>query len=128
MRRKACIFIFVVSLVLSLGVESPVPAQNPGAGVGFRNDTKVAVIVQGWTVVNNMPRRGQALLINPGKTVWDNNLPSGTRYFSIYDASQPTRVYLRDSPVSVRNADQFFGIRTNQGNAQRMSLNAEPVP
>lgn len=102
--------------------------QNPNQAVSlsFRNDTKVAVFVQSWTLVNNMPRRGQAVLVNPGKTMADKSLPAGTRYISVYDANQPTRIYLRDQRVDIpRNADLIFSIRLHSNNPQRMILNQE---
>ena len=103
-------------------------AQNPNQAVtlSFRNDTKAPVIVQGWTLVNNMPRRGQAIVVNPGKTLSDKSLPAGTRYISVYDANQPTRVYMRDQRVEVqRNADLLFSIRPHATVPQRVILNQE---
>ena len=102
--------------------------QNPGPGIGFRNDLKVPVIVQGVCIVNNMPRRGQPILVAPGKTVWDNNLPAGVRYYTIYDGNQQ-RVLLKERLVRVQNVDQFFGIRVGTGpTANQVIMNQEPVP
>jgi hypothetical protein len=102
--------------------------QAPGAGIGFRNDLKTPVIVQGVSVVNNMQRRGQPFLVNAGKTVWDNNLPPGTRYYSIYDANQASRILLRDRAVRVQTADQFFGIRPVAGGSGQVRIDPEAVP
>src|SRR5271169_3469125 len=79
--------------------------QISGPGIGFRNDLKTPVIVQGVSLVNNMQRRGQPFLVNPGKTVWDNNLPVGQRYYTLYDANQQ-RILVRDRNVRVQNTDQ----------------------
>lgn len=102
--------------------------QNPGMSVAFRNDTKVPVIVQGWAYINKMPRRGQAVLVQPGKTVSDSSLPAGTRFVSVYDANQPTRVYVRDQQIDVpRNLDLPYSIRPHPTNPQRMAIN-DPSP
>src|SRR2546423_8791295 len=102
----------------ALGFLSPPPAaraQAPGPGIGFRNDLKAPVIVQGVSQVGNMHRRGQPFLVRPGKTVWDNNVPNGMRYYTIYDANQQ-RIMVREQPVPVQAADQFFVIRLAPGN------------
>jgi len=110
--RSLATSLATVSLML-LGLFSTwqeAQGQAPASGIGFRNDLKIPVIVQGVSLVNNMQRRGQPFLVNAGKTVWDNNLPVGARYYTIYDANQQ-RILLRERPVRVQNADQFFGIR-----------------
>ena len=89
-------------------------AQGQPAGIGFRNATNAPVIVQGASVVNGTLRRGQPILIPPGKVGWDNNLPAGKRFITIYDANQPTRVLYRDPPHGgqpFQGRDLFFGIR-----------------
>lgn len=118
----------VVVLCLALTPWSAGQGQFTAPGIGFRNDSKVAVIVQGWSVVNNMPRRGQPLLIQPDKRVWDNNVPPGIRYYSVYDANQPSKVLLRDFPVPVGTNDQFFAIRPVPSNPSRVLLQREPLP
>src|SRR5438270_12213281 len=80
--------------------------QTPGPGVGFRNDLKVPVIIQGVSLVNNMQRRGQPFLVQPGKTVWDNSLPMGVRSYTIYEASQQ-RILLRAQVIRIQSVDQF---------------------
>jgi len=104
---------------------APVLAQ--AAGIGFRNNLKTPVIVQGASVVNGMLRRGQPLLIAPAKIGWDNNLPPGVRFITIYDANQPSNILFR-GPVPVQSQDLFFGIRTAAGSPDRVILMPEPVP
>jgi hypothetical protein len=116
----------LVLLGLSLP-RSETQGQMPGPGIGFRNDLKTPVIVQGVSLVNNMQRRGQPFLVQPGKTVWDNNLPMGMRYYTIYDANQQ-RILLRDRNVPVQNKDQFFVIRLSSGGASPIKMDQEPVP
>src|SRR5438105_15090319 len=117
-------------VVVLLGLASPrntAQGQVLGPGIGFRNDLKAPVIIQGVSLVNNMQRRGQPFLVKPGKTVWDNNLPMGLRYYTIYDANQQ-RILLRDRNVRVQTIDQFFGIRLVAGGAGQIKLEQEVVP
>jgi hypothetical protein len=109
------------------GQEAQGQGIGAGPGIGFRNDLKIPVVVQGVSLVNNMQRRGQPFLVNPGKTVWENNLPSGFRYYTIYDANQQ-RPLLRDRNVRVQTTDQFFGIRLVPGGSGQVKMEQEPVP
>jgi hypothetical protein len=122
-----CLAIVCVLTALAVGPGSPsgeAQGQAPGPGIGFRNDLKIPVIVQGVSLVNNMQRRGQPILVNPGKVVWDNNLPTGFRVYSVYDASQQ-RVLLRDRKVAIQFADQFFSLRFG---TSQVKMEQEPVP
>ena len=80
---------------------SPVVAQFPIGSVGFRNDLKTPVIIQGVSQVNGQLRRGQPLVVAPGRTAIDAALPIGMRVYTVYDANQPGRVLARDVPVAV---------------------------
>jgi len=80
--------------LLALGLLGGLPTTVLAAGIGFRNDLNVRVVVQGASSVNNVVRRGQPLVINPGKTLWDTNLPTGDREIIIYGA-QPNRILYR---------------------------------
>ena len=117
----------VLILLGSCASAQEVRGQTAGPGIGFRNDLKVPVIVQGVSLVGNMQRRGQPFVVNPGKKVWDNNLPMGMRYYTIYEANQQ-RILLRDRPVRILTADQFFAIRLVSGGAGQVKLDSEPVP
>jgi hypothetical protein len=102
--------------------------QPPGPGVGFRNELKIPLIVQGVSLINNMQRRGQPFVVQPGKTVWDNNLPAGMRYYTVYEANQQ-RILLRDRNVRIQKADQFFAIRLNPGGPTPIKMEeAAPMP
>ncbi len=84
--------------------------------------------MQGVSLINNMQRRGQPFLVNPGKTVWDNNVPMGIRYYTIYDANQSSRILLQNQSVRVQNMDQFFGLRPIVGGQMKMQQEPVPVP
>jgi len=92
-------------------------------GIGFRNDLKVPVIVQGASIVNGMVRRGPPILIQPGKIGWDNKLPAGMRYVTVYDANQPNRVIIREFRVPFQGLDLMYTIQVN-GN----KVTLEPSP
>jgi hypothetical protein len=97
--RKACLGL------LALAVLGVFPAAASADGLGFRNDLKIPIIVQGESVVDNVLRRGQPLLIYPGKVAWDTNLKQGDRWISIYDARLPNRVLLRRYPIRFLGGD-----------------------
>jgi hypothetical protein len=78
--------------------------------VGFRNETKFPIIVQGSTMVNGMPKRGQLIQIAPGKIGAENNVPAGDRVYTVYDG-QGQQVYIQNFPVRVQNADFALAIR-----------------
>jgi len=84
----------IVCLVLGMGAGS---AQSQAlASINFRNDLNAPLIIQGTAVVGGMIRRGQPIVVAPGKTGGDFNVPPGVRFYTVYDASQPTRVLARD--------------------------------
>ncbi len=80
--------------LLVLAVLGGIPVIAHAAGIAFRNDLNVRVMVQGASSINNVARRGPLLVIDPGKTQWDTNLPSGNREVIIY-GGQPTRILYR---------------------------------
>jgi hypothetical protein len=84
--RKVCLGL------LTLAAFGALPGTAAAAGMGFRNDLMIPVIVQGESVGTPVVRRGPPLLIYPRKAAWDTNLPTGKRLITIYDARQPTRV------------------------------------
>lgn len=101
------------------------PSSAQAAGLGFRNDCQVPIIVQGATMVNNMLRRGQPILILPGKTAWDNNVPPGFRILTIYDANQPSRVLCRDR-INFSGQDLRFVIRPVPNSKDKVVI--QPLP
>lgn len=95
--------------------------------IGFRNDTKNAVIVQGTSVIKGVPRRGQPLLVDVGKTTYENNVPAGVRLVSVYDGAQPSRVLLRDYPLTIGQNDLAVLIRSHPTNSNRVILVIQEV-
>lgn len=76
-------------------------AQGPPATVIFRNDAKSPVIIQGISNIEGMVRRSQPILVAVGGSAGDFNVPAGMRFYSVYDANQPSRVLARDVPFSI---------------------------
>ena len=69
--------------------------------IGFRNDLKTPVIIQGVSQIGGMVRRGPPIVVLPGRLGGDFNVPAGRRIYNVYDANQPTRVLARDVTVNV---------------------------
>src|SRR5947209_6657733 len=94
-----CAAVLITSSAQAQGKNAPAQSKNQPGGIGFRNETKSPVLVEGASMVNGMLRRGQPIRIPPGQMAWDSNLSPGPRYVTIYDANQPTRILYRDPPI-----------------------------
>lgn len=97
--------------VLGLGAALALPARAAADGIGFVNQLKIPIVVQGSTVENNVVRRGLPVLIFPGKTGWDINLKPGRRFITIYDGRQTTRVLYQGPPLLFAGRDMLFAVR-----------------
>ncbi len=77
-------------------------AQNvPPVTIIFRNESRVPIIVQGWSLVGGVQRRSAPIPIPPTRNNVDINVPLGPRFYSVYHANQPALVLLRDFPIPV---------------------------
>jgi hypothetical protein len=105
MRLVVTSFVAMICLLLA-GLETA-SAQMPqqGVTVTFNNASKGPVIVKGYTVVNNTRRPGQLLPISKGGKAYESGVPAGFRYYTVFDAINPSRVLLRDFPVPIQNRD-----------------------
>jgi hypothetical protein len=83
----------ILALVLMLGSAPAAPAF----GILFQNDLPMPVLVQGATQLRGMLRRGQPILILPGRKGIDLGVPLGLRQITIYDANQPNRILHRET-------------------------------
>ena len=97
MRRVVIALLAITSLALA----RPTPAAAQGVSVVFRNESPVPIIVQGWSLVNGVQRRGAPVPIPPTRNNVDIHVPLGLRSYSVYHANQPALVLLRDFPVPV---------------------------
>lgn len=107
------------SLILLLGQNQVSLAQVPGTTIGFRNDTKTPIIVQGTSKVNNLPRRGQPIFVPVGRIGFDS-APIGIRFINIYDAQQ--RILLADFPIIVQNRDLLYSVIPSPTQRDRVIL------
>src|SRR5437868_5043256 len=111
MRRIVIACSLLCCVAVAAGFPAAARAQTGGVAVGFRNEMKTPVIVQGWTMVGGMKKAGMAIAIPPGKTLGEINIPAGLRFYSVHDGNMPSIVYIRDIPVPVMNSDIGFAIR-----------------
>lgn len=87
-------------------------AQVPNTvAVGFANVSHTAVIVKGYTIVNAQKRPGQLVPIKKNSKGYEDTVPIGIRYYSVYDANT-NRILLMDHPVPIQN-NTFLSIMTS---------------
>ena len=90
--------------------------------IGFRNDTKMTVVVRGSSVVNGMIRGRQPVLIRNGKIGFDNNIAPGQHRITIIDYNQ-NRPLLVDFPIVVpQGRDLQLVIRVSPTDPNRVVL------
>jgi hypothetical protein len=86
------------------------PIDAKAAGIGFRNDLKIPIIVQGESLIDGMIRKGQPVLILPRGVGWDLRLPMASRRVVVYDATVPGRILHRDI-IPFQGQDLRFLVR-----------------
>jgi hypothetical protein len=100
--------------LLALLIVAAEPARAAAAWLGFRNDMKVPVVVQGATIQRigqrNVLRRGKAVLLSPGDVSWEPILEAGNRYITVTEANPPGRGFYQ-GVVPVLGNDLFFSIQ-----------------
>jgi hypothetical protein len=101
--------IAVVCLLALLEVAAE-PSRAQAAWLGFRNDTKVPVVVQGATVQRRVVRLGKAVVLSPGDVSWEPILEAGNRIITVTEANPPGRV-LYQGIVPILGNDLFFSIQ-----------------
>jgi hypothetical protein len=95
-------------MIAAIGVLGD-PDTSEAAVLGFRNDTNVALVIQVTSLVNNVPRRGRAQVLMPGK--YYAEVAVGTnKQILIADAKQPAR-QLYNGAIGPAANDQFFSIQ-----------------
>jgi hypothetical protein len=77
--RKTCLGLGALTVLLAL------PAVADAASMGFRNELKIPILVQGECVTKTgITRKGPLLAIFPGKAAYDTNLKAHKRTITIY--------------------------------------------
>lgn len=101
--------------------------QAASAGwLGYYNDTKSAVIVQGSSVINGMEYRGTPHQINPRESAWDQLLQPGTKSITIYEARPPNKVLFKTT-IEFKGADLYYSIQSD-GTMGGLKLVPMPFP
>jgi hypothetical protein len=116
--------------LLALALLAVLPGLAHAGEMGFRNDLKVPIIVQGQSIVNKTVRRGPALLIPSGKTAWDTNIMAGVRVVTIYYANQTTRI-LGQFTIPYDGNDAYYAVvaaPVPPGAPPRVQLLKLPLP
>jgi hypothetical protein len=93
--------------VLALLAIALLPAVVQAAGIGFRNDCRYPVYVQGSAIINGQIKRGPLLLIKPGQTAWDVNLTKGNHTIAVY--STANQRLFQDTHL-FQGTDKFYSI------------------
>jgi hypothetical protein len=93
--------------------------------IGFRNDTKGPIIVQGMAVVNGRILLSKRLTIQPGATAWDIVLVPGNKVITIADGKQPTRT-LGQETIQTGIKNLFFAIEPDEDQGVKSDKNAKP--
>jgi len=111
----------VTSLLLLVGLLGRPQSLHAGT-IGFRNDTKIPVIVQGMGIVNNVVVQGRRHTLQPGAICYERIRAAGQKIIIVVDARQPTRVLFRRT-INVAGTDLFFSIygEDAQGKNKRRS-------
>jgi hypothetical protein len=93
-----------ICLTAALAVPAaPAMAQAvvPAGAVSFRNNLTIPIVVQGYSQVGPAMKRGAPMVIAPGKSITEFNVPAGMRVYNVYDANQLQRKLARDVQVPV---------------------------
>ena len=88
--------------------------------VGFGNQTNMNVIVKGYTVVNGVQRSGPTLQLLKNGMAFENNVPAGIRYYTVYDANY--KILLRDHAVLIQTRNVALDIVPVLGNPNRVLI------
>jgi hypothetical protein len=98
---------------LVLAVYLAAPAIASAGSITFRNDTKIAVVVQGLSILNNRVIQGPVHILQPGQSASDRILLPGNKLIAIADAKQPTRILYRDTQL-IGMGDFVFAIQAEE--------------
>lgn len=120
MKKIAERSVTLLAICSLLAILDDARAQGPTAAIAFRNETMGPVIIQGVSRINNMPRRGQPILVPPSRVGFDLNVPGGVRLINIYDAQQPSRILLNDFAVPVQSREISLVIRPHPMHRDRV--------
>ena len=91
--------------------------------VAFGNSSHTAVVVKGYSIVKGQPVPGQLLPMKKDGKAFETNVPANTpRYYTVYDATNPTRVLLQNQRIPVLNRDLILLIKTSPLDAKAVAI------
>jgi hypothetical protein len=119
--RQALIALIATGCVLFAG-HGYAQAQ---VAVGFKNQCEMNIIVKGTTIVNGMKRAGVNITLKKKEgTGSEANVPNGTRYYTVYDATT-FRILLQNYQVPIQGRDLSLVVMPSPTNPNRLVIVAE---
>lgn len=117
------------SLLLAVLVLGVAPGASEAGWLGFRNDTRAAIIVQTGVPVGvgkaARVRWGRSKAMQSDEVAWDVVLQPGIRVIRVFDPNQPAKPIFQVSlPVK---GDQFYSIKVDAAGAVKLDLIKAPV-
>lgn len=103
----------VLLALLAAVLVGSAPATANAGWLGFRNETKSAVVVQISHESAARLQHGKPHLLNPGNVTWERVLQPGKKWITIYDPAQPRRVLFK-GPLLYAGNDLFFAIQQEE--------------
>ena len=104
MRNRLRVWCLAGPLVLLL------PTLAEASWLGFRNETKSVIVVQGASIDGNRLRWGKPYRLLPGEIYWEPILITGEKVIAVFDPRQPNRP-LHQETIKTGDEDQFFSIQ-----------------
>jgi hypothetical protein len=111
-------------LLAVIGLAAIAPGAD-AAWLGFRNDTNGTLVVQGASLVNNLPRWGKPNRLLPGEVYWENILVPGNKLIAVFDINQPNRPLHREI-LQCAGSDLFYSIQILPGTPASKGQPATP--
>jgi hypothetical protein len=112
-----------MTFLLAVLVLGAAPAASQAGWLGFRNDTKNAVIVQTGVPVGALVRWGRPKVLQPGEVAWDVVLQPGLRRVQVFDANQ--KPLYQDTIRCV--GDLFYSIQLNPAGGVKLTPIKAPM-
>jgi hypothetical protein len=116
------------AFLLAVLILAAAPAASQAGWLGFRNDTKAAIIVRTGVPVGRPARVtwGRPKAMQAEEVAWDVVLQPGVRVIQVFDPNQPAQPIFQISlPVK---GDQFYSIKLDAAGAVKLESIKAPMP
>jgi hypothetical protein len=101
-------------------------ASARAGSIGFRNEMKIPVVVQGVGIVNNVLVQGRRHTLQPGGICYERIVAPGTKTITVVDARQPTRILYKGT-INFVGGDMFYSIQAATAQAPSKNSDADPA-